>query len=79
MKPCLENQRQSLEAKGYTVGTRYLAVHWMCSLEWHGRVKSFFGATENEAIAQAARYVGDLEENYRQQQQRLRCEGCGEG
>lgn len=72
------NERNQLEAKGYSVNTKDLAVHWLCTLEWHGRVESLFGATETEAIKRAALYVGELERNYELQQQRIRCEGCGE-
>ena len=72
------NVRRQLEAKGYSVNTRDLAVHWLCTLEWHGRIESLFGATEAEAIKRAALYVEELERNYELQQQRIRCEGCGE-
>ena len=72
------DERKYLEARGYCVGTKYLAVHWMCSLEWHNQMKSFYGATESEAITLALRYVKQLEESYKQQQDRQRCEGCGE-
>ncbi len=70
--------REQLEAKGYSVNTKNLAVHWLCTLEWYGRVASLFGATEAEAIKRAAQYVAELEQNYELQQQRIRCEGCGE-
>ena len=72
------DNRQRLEAKGYAVGTRNLAIHWLCSLEWRGTVETFFGVTEKEAIAVAARFVEELEADYAQQQKRLLCEECEE-
>ena len=70
--------RTQLEAKGYDVNTKDLAIHWICTLEWHNRVKSFAGATEATAVQVAARYVAELEQNYLRQQAQMRCEGCGD-
>jgi hypothetical protein len=72
------DDKQRLEAKGYAVGTRDLAMQWLCNLEWHGNVKSFFGSTEKQAISDAARYVESLEASYAQQQCRGLCKECGE-
>ncbi len=71
-------QRDELEEKGYTVSTKNVAISWMCTLEWHNRVATFFGATEAESLKQAGRYVADMERKYLLQQQRLRCEGSGD-
>ena len=72
------NEREQLEAKGYRVGTRDLAIEWLCTLEIDNHVDSFFGATEAEAVHHASRHVAQIEQGYEQQQRRLRCEGCGE-
>ena len=72
------DQQSQLESKGYEVNTKNLAIHWMCTLEWHGRVESFYGVTKVEAIRLAARYVAELETNYLQQQSRMTCDGCGD-
>jgi len=72
------DELELLEAKGYEVNTKNLAIHWMCSLEWHGRMESFYGATEADAVRLAARYVTELEKNFQRQQSRMGCEGCGD-
>ena len=72
-------ERKLLESKGYDVRTKNVAISWQCTLEWHNQIETFFGVTELEAIRKAVMYVAALERNYEQQQQLLRCEGCGEG
>ena len=53
--------KQMLEAKGYAVDVRNPAADWLCSIEWHGQVRTFLGSTEQRAIGRAAQYVGELE------------------
>lgn len=71
-------KKLQLERKGYEVSVRAAAENWICELIVDGHSRAFFGATKGESLDRAAEYVDDLEQQYGKQQQRMRCEGCGD-
>ncbi len=68
--------RDLLASKGYNVETRNLDMHWLCVLEWHNQIRNFSGASEDEAVQRAARYVAEMEAGFEEQRLRMLCEGC---
>jgi len=71
-------KKLQLERKGYEISVRAAADNWVCELVVNGHGRIFFGATKGESLDRAVEYVEDLEMQYGKQQQRMRCEGCGD-